>query len=100
MSQQENPRIWTSHLSTFCLSDVVLEANATSINADKSIFLYSHPWIPAGFVTIATRSPYLTLSTLAKYGFLTRHSYVFTKEDSDQAQIEALNFDYNVAPGK
>lgn len=65
--------------------------------SNANSYLDIHPWIPAVLVLNASRSPCPMLNTLANHGFLPRDGQNITRDDFNNAQVSALNFDEDLA---
>jgi len=66
---------------------------------DNANFYDMHQWIPAFQIPRSSRSPCPMLNTLANHGFLPRDGRNITKDDFNNAQVSALNFDPSLASG-
>jgi hypothetical protein len=59
--------------------------------ASDNSYLTNHPWVPAALIANSSRSPCPMLNTLANHGFLNRDGLSISKQQFNDAQVEALN---------
>ncbi|KAF1988835.1 Cloroperoxidase [Aulographum hederae CBS 113979] len=86
------------HVPCLALSfDHPVSSSWFKARAEAVEFLDGYPWTPAAIISNVSRSPCPMLNTFSNHGFLPRNGRNITKEDFNEAQVQALHMSIDLA---